>query len=106
MANILIQRKMDNIEADGASVVGKIVNVYNTYANALTHGEDGLCTIYTMTVLTGAIGDAITQVAKTTGVTIDNNGKASFYVDDGEYTEVFLITTGGRQSGPQRIVVL
>lgn len=105
MANKLIQTKMDYAEADGASVVGNVVNVYNTYANALTHGEDGLVTIYDFTTLTGAIGDAITQVAKTTGVTVDNNGLASFYVDDGEYSEVFLISEMGRDSTPQRVVV-
>jgi hypothetical protein len=105
MAVKLINMKCDYLEADGASVVGKIVNVYNTYANALTHGEDGLCTIYAATVLTGAQGAAITQVAKTTGVTIDNNGLIRFYVDDAEYTEVFLISVAGRQSGPIRVVV-
>ena len=105
MANVLMQKKMDYGEADGASVVGKVVNVYNTYANALSHGEDGLCTIYDVARLTGLIGDEITQVAKTTGVTIDNNGLASFFVDDGEYSEVFLTSECGRQSGPYRMAV-
>ena len=78
MADKLIQIKVDYAEADGASVVGRIVNVYNTYANALTHGESGLATIYDYNALTGAIGDEIEQVAKTTGVTVDNNGKINF----------------------------
>ena len=105
MANVLLQKKMDTGEADGASVVGKIVNVYNNYANALAHGEDGLCTIYDIARLTGVIGDEIAQVAKTAGVTIDNNGLAQFFVDDGEYDEVFIISELGRQSGPKRIPV-
>jgi len=105
MANKLLNVKVDYLEADGGSVVGKIVNVYSSYAYALLHGEDGLADINVATVLTGVIGAAITQEAKVTGVTVDNNGKVMFYADDGEYEELFLMSTMGRQSGPQRIVV-
>jgi len=104
MAVQLLQIKMDDYEADGGSVIGRVMNVYTSYANALTHGEDGLATIYAMTVLTGAQGAAITQVAKTTGVEVDNNGLCSFYVDDSE-GDIYLMTVMGRNPGPFRVVV-
>jgi len=105
MADKLIQVKFDDAEADGGSVIGKIVNVYDTYAHALNHATTGLASINDVTVLTGAKGSAISQVAKTTGVTIDNNGLCQFYADSAANTEVFLMSTCGRQAGPRRVVV-
>jgi hypothetical protein len=105
MADRLIQVKFDDAEADGGSVIGKIVNVYDTYANALAHAATGLATINAVTVLTGAKGASISQAAKTVGVTIDNNGLCQFYAADGSYSELFLMSVCGRQAGPRRVVI-
>lgn len=105
MADRLLQIKVDDFEADGSSVVGKVFNVYNTYANALAHGATGLATIYAVAPLTGAKGAAISQTAKTAGVTADNNGLVQFYAADGSYSELFLMSQTGRQGTPRRIVV-
>lgn len=104
MADKLLQVKVDDFEADGSSVVGKVFNVYDTYAHALAHAATGLASINAVTVLTGAKGAAISQVAKTTGVTVDNNGLVQFYADSA-LVEVFLMSQTGRQGTPRRIVV-
>jgi len=104
MANQLLNIKMDDYEADGGSVLGRIVNVYTSFANAATHGEDGLADIWEKDPLTGLQGDAVVQEAKVTGITVDNNGLCSFFVDDAE-GDIYLMTVMGRNPGPFRIVV-
>jgi hypothetical protein len=105
MADKLITVNVNDYEADGASTIGSVVNVYDTYANALAHTATGLSTINVMTVLTGAAGAAISQVAKTTGVTVDNNGQVKFYADDnGSSQEYFLMSVNGRSGGPQKVI--
>ena len=68
---------------DPERFAGKTLNVYTAWANAYSQDATNLATIYgvTLTVATPAVakGDAITQVAKTTGVTVDRFGVASFY---------------------------
>lgn len=80
---------------------GKTVNVYDSYANALSHGATGLSTIYEVDKSDGSQGDAITQVAKTTGLTVDESGMIHFHVDDG--AAVFLMSND--QWGPPRRIV-
>lgn len=105
MALKLITFEAQNIEADGASAVGKTFNVYGTYANALAHGSTGLSTINALDVLTGSSGSSITQVAKTTGVDVDNNGKVNFFADDGGSSqEYYLMSVGGRQGVPTKVI--
>jgi hypothetical protein len=105
MADKLITADVNTYEADGAGVIGDVVNVYDTYANALAHGATGLATIKELTVLTGAVGSTITQVAKTTGVPVDNNGQVKFFADDGgSSTPYWIISENGRAGGPQRVV--
>jgi hypothetical protein len=105
MADKLQNFKVDQWEADGASMVGRVFNVYDTYANALSAGATGLCSIKALVVLTGAAGAAITQVAGTTGVTVDNNGCVKFYIDSA-LTEFYLTcTAAGRNSGPMRVLI-
>ena len=83
---------------------GKTINVYDTYANALLHASGGLvATVINVNKLTGAsaAAGAITQVAKTTGLTVDQFGMLHFYVDDGN-TAVWLMSDG--HWGPPRKV--
>lgn len=71
---------------------GKVVNVYDSFAEAYAHGAAGLSTIYGATVNADtpsiAKGSAITQVAKTTGVTVGMDGWIKFYA--AEATNYFL----------------
>ena len=80
---------------------GRIVNVYDTYAHALSHGATGLSTIYDMTLADGTEGSAISQAAETVGLTPDQNGFIHFWV--AETTPIFLISNG--MFGPPRRVV-
>jgi hypothetical protein len=80
---------------------GKSVNVYDTYANALAHAATGLSTIYEMAPLTGLQSTEITQVAKTTGLTADQNGMVHFFVEAGTY---YLMSAG--LWGPPRKVII
>lgn len=107
MALKLMQVKANQYEADGATIVGKTFNVYDTYANALAHSSTGLITgLQELNRLTGGGGDVVTQVAKTTGFDADVHGLVNFFIDDGGgYSEVFVISEAGRQSGPIRLVV-
>jgi len=105
MANKLITVDMQHIEAEGTTAIGKEVNVYDDYGNALAHGSAGLSAINELDVLTGNVGAAVTQVAKETGITIDNNGKVNFFADDGGSSkEYYLMSCGGRQSGPTKVI--
>jgi hypothetical protein len=71
---------------------GKCVNVYDTYAHALAHASTGLSTILALDKTTGGAGSAISQVAKTTGAPVDENGYVCFVVDNG--ANVFLKIEG------------
>lgn len=79
---------------------GKPVNVYDTYAHALAHAATGLATVLTLNPLDGT-GAALTQVAKTTGLNVDENGMIHFLCAD-TLKKVFLIAVG--QFGPPRRV--
>lgn len=104
MAERTIKIDLNYIEA--GDVVGKVVNVYDTYANALAHGATGLiATMKAVDPLTGeADGDAIEQVAKTTGIEIDNNGKFVASLPDTE-VEYWGAVVSGRQVGPFQITI-
>lgn len=81
---------------------GKIVNVYDTYAHALAHGATGLSDVSEVDALTGAVGDAITQVAKTTGVPINRVGQINMAVE--EATAFFLMCEAGNWGAPLKCV--
>ena len=80
---------------------GKEVNVYDTYAHALSFGATGLATIYDITKSTGAQGSAVSQTAKTAGLTVDVNGFVHFYVEAGT---VYLMANAD-QRVPQKVIV-
>jgi hypothetical protein len=80
---------------------GKSVNVYSSYANALAHAATGLSTIAAMAPLDGTEGDAISQVAKTTGLTADQNGMVHFFVNAGTY----YLMSAGLWGPPRKIIV-
>lgn len=104
MAVKIKKLNMQFIEAGDVS--GKIVNVYNSYANALAHGATGLSTVYAVDPLTGAVGAAITQTAKTAGPTIDNAGNLLFAIDDGTTGAVYWLNcVAGRFGGPMKLEV-
>ena len=105
MADKLITVDVLTYEADGAGTIGDVVNVYDTYSNALAHGATGLATIKELDVLAGTAGSTITQEAKVTGVPVDNNGQVKFFADDGgSSTPYWIISENGRAGGPQRVV--
>jgi hypothetical protein len=106
MAYKSIVANMKTIEADGAGGIGDIINVYDTYANALAHAASGLIAdLYTVDVVSGEKGVALPQTAKTAGPVVDNNGVVIFAVNDSN-SEVYLMSDSGRFGGPKRIVVL
>ncbi len=72
---------------------GETVNVYDTYAHALAHAATGLSTIYGMNPLDGTSSGAISQVAKTTGLKVDQFGRINFLVDTSEVS-VYLMAKG------------
>jgi len=80
---------------------GKTINVYDTYAHALSHAATGLSTIYEMAPLTGIQSTAITQAAKTTGLLADQNGMVHFFVESGTY----YLMSAGLWGPPRKIVV-
>jgi hypothetical protein len=81
---------------------GKTINVYDTYANALTHGATGLMTnIENISKLLGTGTGDITQVAKTTGLLVDQFGMLHFIADNG--AEIFLMSNG--HWGPPRRIL-
>lgn len=67
----------------GPKASGLHLNIYDTYAHALAHAATGLSTIYAVSKLDGTKGDAISQVAKSTGVPVDENGWAHFFIASG-----------------------
>jgi len=104
MANRIIKLDMSFLEA--GDVEGKIVNIYDTYAHALTHGATGLVTVLSVAPLTGVIGAAITQTAKTAGPTVDNKGKLLMALSDNLVGIVYWAAcVAGRMGGPMKILV-
>ncbi len=94
---------LDYIEKGDAS--GIVVNVYDTYANAVAYGATGLVgTLKPVNGLTGAIGSAVTQVAGVTGILTDINGKLLCSLDDGT-AEYWAMCKRGRATGPIQILM-
>ena len=88
--------------AEAGDTWGKIVNVYDSYANALAHGATGLSAVSEVEALTGATGDAITQVAKTTGVEINRVGSINMALEEG--TAFYLMCDAGNWGAPLKCV--
>lgn len=97
-------------EADPAGMFGKVVNFYDSYANALAQTATGLATIRTFDQSNGQVSTSISQssiddTGGPTGPSVDVNGNIVVALDDsvGEY---FLIcSTSGRARQVRRIVV-
>ena len=114
MADKVIKLDMSFIEADPSSTPGKVVNIYDTYANALAHGETGLQVVKAVDPLDNSVGVTIPQrspkgTAPATGATnigpeVDINGKLLIALDDG-VTEYYANGTAGRFGGPLKITV-
>lgn len=81
-------------EADGASVVGKQVNIYQSYLGALNKTASDLVVVRELDVLTGTAGNVITQVAGESGPVVDTNGMLNIFVDDGGTGEIFISEVG------------
>lgn len=104
MADKIIKIDMQFIEAGDCT--GKIVNIYDTYAHALAHGATGLVTVKAVDPLTGVVGSAIPQTAKTAGPTIDNKGKLLIALDNAAVGAVYWAAcVAGRMGGPMKILV-
>jgi len=103
MANEIVKvLNMSTIECDLSAVTGKIVNVYDSFANAIAQTDTGLVTIYEVNGLTGVIGDAVTQHGKNAdddqaGLTVDINGNIMFGASAGKY---WLGIYAGRSGDP------
>jgi len=86
-------------------MVGAVVNVWTTHADAYNRGSSNLATIYadTITVADGtdAQGSAITQAVGTTGVEVDKFGKISFWAE--EDTIYYLNSAHELFPGPLKI---
>jgi hypothetical protein len=79
---------------------GRVINVYDTYANAIAHAATGLVTgCYTVDKLDSTDEDAVTQAAKVTGFEVDQNGMVHMKIPT-TTTECFLMSDG--QFGPPR----
>jgi len=81
-------------EADGASVPGKQVNVYQSYLGALNETASDLVVVRELDVLAGTSGDVITQTAGEEGPAVDNNGMLNIFTDDGGTGEVYIKEVG------------
>lgn len=93
-------------EADAASMVGKIINVYDTYAHALSHAATGLLTdVREFNLLTFELQSPISQTAKTAGPTVNIHGVLAVAVDVDSHTEIYLMSNAGRWGGPRRIAL-
>ena len=88
--------------AEAGDTWGKIVNIYDSYANALAHGATGLSAVSLIEPLTGAIGAAVTQVAKTTGIEIDRSGQINMALE--EATAFYLMCEAGNWGAPLKCV--
>lgn len=93
-------------EADKASMVGKVINVYDTYAHALSHGATGLLTdVREFNLLTYEVKKPIPQTAKTAGPTVNVHGVLAVAVDVNAHSEIYLMSNAGRWGGPRRIAL-
>ncbi len=72
---------------------GEVVNVYDSYAEALAHAATGLSTILGMNPLNGTSSGAIVQAAKVTGLTVDQFGRVNFLTDSAQ-AAVYLMAKG------------
>ena len=101
--------------ADVNSMDARIVNVYDTYANALAYGATGLVSsslLQGVNLLTGAAdGVGITQqepghASGHAGPTIAADGTLNIAVDDEAAPKtVYLMSGGGRQTIPKTVIV-
>jgi hypothetical protein len=111
MAKKIVTLDLCHLEADVVAVWGKVVNVYDSFANAIANGDTGLVSVFAVNRLTGAIAsDATVQRGKNstagtqTGIAIDEFGKFVFGVDDA-ITLVYLNSACGRQGGPLKVQI-
>ena len=87
-------------------MVGRIINIYDTYAHALAHAATGLLTdVREFNRLTYQIQSPITQTAKTAGPTVDIHSVLAVAIDTNVHTEVYLMSNAGRWGGPRRIAL-
>lgn len=103
MADKIMKIDLSYIEKGDAS--GIVVNVYDTYANALAYGATGLvATLKPVNALDETIGAAISQVAGETGIETDINGKLLCSLDDA-VAEYWGMCKRGRATGPIQILM-
>lgn len=104
MADKHVQFDASDLEKDPCGVYTQVFNIYNTYANALAHGENGLMTVSTVDLLDGTADAAVTQVARVTGIQANVDGLVNFIVDDAN-AEVWVACEAGRFGAPRRVIV-
>lgn len=93
-------------EADAVSMVGKVINVYDTYAHALSHAATGLLAdLREFNLLTYELQGVISQTAKTAGPTVNVHSVLAIAVDVDAHTEIYLMSDAGRWGGPRRIAL-
>ena len=98
-------------EADPASMIGKVIHVYNTFAGALAQTASDLAQVYSVNLLTGAVGSvAITQTKATAsvaavGATVDEHGCLVVGLKDDADEYWLQCANAGKWGVPKRIVV-
>ena len=93
-------------EADAAGMFGKVVNFYDSYANAKAEGAAGLQSIRKYGLDTGEAGPVIPQTeGGVAGPTVDINGNIVVALDTavGEY--YLIAPKSGRARNVRRVVV-
>jgi len=101
--------------ADVNELDARVVNIYDSYANALAYGETGLLDddrIQGVNLLTGA-ADGVDTVQQSpahangvSGPKIGSEGNLDVAIeDDGAALTVYLMSGGGRQSVPTAVIV-
>jgi len=123
MANKRLVLSMSDVEGNFETSVGKVVLIYDTYANALAFGATGLLTaarVFELDRLADAKSTAVTQVKGGTlsacgtgavtpdeGLAIDVDGMLVGCIEDngGAVTEVFLASETGNGRQPRRVDV-
>jgi hypothetical protein len=110
MAKKLVTVEMSGCEADGVAVWGKVVNVYDSYANAIANGDTGLVPVFAVNPVTGSIASsATTQHGKNStsaqaGLTINEMGKFLFAVDVSTAPIVYLNSALGGMGGVMKVI--
>lgn len=99
MALIGIKIRLRNRESDSSTTFDKVVNVYDSYFNALSYGFTGLVDAYEYNRVTGVVGDLIVQTPKITGPRVDENGDVVFAVDDA-LSQYFINSTLANLNSP------